>query len=200
MTTTPADPGTTEQAPSRARTRAVVLGALVLAIAIVGGGYAWLHGGTPKPPYTDPSATGRLTICDAHGKPVTSGSTEKPLGAVVVGDEAAPAAYAGNGRTAALMVYQPRAGVGPEEWTGLQLNAASGYPAGAHPSTNLDAGSTTLAQFVRGYPAADGGWLQLRLVLGAAGVAQGRAGYAAGDLHISGTTWTLTDPGTAGCS
>jgi hypothetical protein len=53
---------------------------------------------------------------------------------------------------------------------------------------------------VRGYPAADGGWLQLRLVLGAAGVAQGRAGYAAGDLHISGTTWTLTDPGTAGCS
>lgn len=180
------------------RTRTVLL--VTLVIAVVVGGTAWhLLTRSPEPPYHDAAASGRLTICTTDGKAVTSGSTDQPLGAVVVSDRAAPAAYAGTGRTAALLVAQPRNGAEPEEWTGLQLNAATGYPSTDHPSTTLDAASTTIAQFVRGYPAIDGGWLQLRLVLGAPGAAQGRAAYAAGDLHLSGTTWTLTDPGTAAC-
>lgn len=189
---------TQDRTAAAARTRVVLLATLVVAVVL--GGTIWhFVSAAPKPPYTDPSAVGHLTICTGDGKAVTSGSTTQPLGAVVVSDAAAPAAYAGNGHTAALMVYQPRKGVGADEWTGLQLNAATGYDSTDHPSTTLDASSTTIGQFVRGYPAVDDGWLQLRLVLGASGAAQGRASYAAGDLHVDGTTWTLSDPGTAPC-
>lgn len=205
MTTTDAReaPEAVAAPTTRRWVRPAAAGATLLAVlalfGAVGGWAAHRHHAGGAAPYTDPAATGRITLC-RHGKPVTSGSiSDQPFADAIVGGQAASGAYAAGGRSATLFAYQPRAGIEPAAWSGLQLGAPTAYSDVSAPTAAATRADTTLAQFVTAFPAVDAGWVQLRLVLGAPGVAPDTAAYASADLHISGNRWTLADPGEATC-
>ncbi|MFC6344399.1 hypothetical protein ACFP8W_20630, partial [Nocardioides hankookensis] len=107
--------------------------------------------------------------------------------------------YAAEGRTAALFAYQPREGLAPSEWSGLQLTAPTSYDDPAAPGVTLAEGDTTLSQFLGGFPATYDGWVQLRLYLAAPGQQVSSQQYDAVDLHVDGTTWRAVDPGASTC-
>jgi hypothetical protein len=190
-----------EQAPAAGvrRRRVLVPAAVVVAVVAVLASVAavWLRHGTDVAPYDDPSATGRLTLCDPQGHPVTSGSVEaQPLAATVVG---ATSANVGDGVVATLYAYQPREGTGPSEWNGIPLTAPGAVADPAHPVLEPGGDSVLLSQFLGGYPAAWDGWVQLRLVVGSADAGAVTSSYDALDLHVDGDRWTAVDPGTASC-
>lgn len=177
-----------------------LVAAVVVVLLLVVAGWAVVrhHGAVGAAPYADPAAVGALTLCH-DGSPVTSGSvTDQPFVTTVVSSQAATGGFA-TGTTATLYAYQPRQGAAPDSWSGLQLGAASSVTDIKAPGATLTNTDTTLAQFVNAYPAQDGAWVQLRVVLGAPGQAPQTSSYAALDLHIHGSTWTATDPGTATC-
>lgn len=199
MTTIPQDRDATA-APGRRWVHPVAVAATL--VVVVGGATGWVahrHHATGAAPYRDDAVAGRLTLC-RDGKAITTGSTVgQPFADLVVGSQTASGRYASVGRAAILFAYQPRAGIEAEAWSGLQLGAPTSYADAAAPAIAPSRDDTTLAQFVNAFPAVDDGWVQLRLVLSAPGVAPNTAAYAAADLHISGTTWTLADAGAATC-
>jgi len=150
-------------------------------------------------PYTDPAAQGTLTFCDVDGHAVTGGSVTGQLADLAVGSTAATGAYAQAG-SATLFAYQPREGVSPEEFSGLQLTAASAVDDAAHPSARITARSTTLADFVAGFPAAWHGYVQLRLLLTAPGTAPQVDRYDAADIRVDGDRWRLVNGGGGACA
>lgn len=189
-----------QQASWRDRRGTIAAGVVIVLLAVVAAVWVAIrhHREVGSAPYTDPASAGAITLCRG-GRPITSGSTvDQPFATVAVGGQAAAGGYASNG-TATVFAYQPRQGVGPESWSGLQLGPASQVTDPKAPAAVLVKADTTLAQFVNAYPAQDGGWIQLRLILGAAGQAPQTASYATLDLHIDGTTWTAVGAGTAAC-
>lgn len=189
VTTTPPLSDATRPATRR---RWLIIGGVVLGLAGVAAIVVWTAGRPGRAPYTDPSAHGVITLC-RDGEAVTSGrTTDLPLVSAVVG---VPGAAGARG-SATLFAYQPRTGVSPQEWTGLQLTPSAAYV--DTPAVTLTGRDTTLSQFLGGYPALDGGWVQLRLVLGSAD-ARAAATYATADLHVSGTSWRQAGGGHAAC-
>lgn len=185
----------TETPRLRKRRRPVLVGVVtVLVVAgLAAGVLGWRHRGPGAVPYADSAAAGRLALCDAHGDPVTEGSTaDGQLAATVRGSSAVPA---GPGVTATLFAYQPRQGAEPGEWSGLALTAASRVDGTAHAQLVPEEGSISLRQFLGGYPAQWDGWVQLRLLVGTAdGV--GSAAYDSLDVKVDGDHWQAVDPGT----
>jgi hypothetical protein len=188
--------------PTASRFRLVAGASVIVLCAALLGVFVW-HQRTASltVPYADPSSTGRLTLCSADGTTLTSGSvTGQPFAAAIVSSVAAGGPYAAAGRTATLYAFQPRAGVDAGEWSGMPLGAAQTYADAAHPRLAPTAQDTTLGQFLTAYPATDKGWVQLRLVLGGTDVPADATSYATVDLHVSGGTWTVADPGSARCA
>jgi len=183
----------TRSRPPAPRTR--VAGWVVLAVAAVAAVSVtwWVRNGgddAAKAPYHDPAATGSVGLCDAKGRPVTSGSIEAaPFAWRAVGTTAAPATYAGAGRTATLYVFQPRAGADPGSWSGRALTAPASYTNRAHPMAAATTRDVSLADFLAGYPARDAGYVQLRLYLGAPNRPENTSTYDALDIHVTGSTW-----------
>jgi hypothetical protein len=183
----------------RAVAIALVAVTVVVAVAVVIG--IRLTRVPAEAPYGDPAAAGRLTLCGADGEAVTEGSTrDLPFAATVVGATAAADGYAAEGRTAAVFAYQPREGMAPSEWSGLQLTAPAAYDDPAVPQVSLTEADTALSQFVAAFPAAYDGWVQLRLYLGAPDQPVSSQHYDAVDLQVDGTSWRAVQPGTASCS
>jgi membrane protein implicated in regulation of membrane protease activity len=180
-----------------------VLGAAVLLIAVaVAATVAWTGGSSDdRAPYRDPAAAGSIGLCDRSGHQRSSGSVAaKPFVWRAVGSTPAPAAYARSGRSATLYVFQPRAGVPADEWSGRMLTAASFYTRAAHPMAAATAADVALGDFLAGYPPQDDGFVQLRLYLSAPGLAPLTSQYDALDLKIDGTTWRAVNGRRLSCS
>nr|WP_284288607.1 hypothetical protein [Angustibacter aerolatus] len=106
-------------------------------------------------PYRDVASSGRITLC-SNGKPVTTGRVgSDPFVTTAVGESAATEGYGGDGRTAVLSAYQPRQGVSPGEWSGMQVTASTLYARAAHPTARFTRGDYRLSDFLEAYPA---GW------------------------------------------
>lgn len=198
MTATgPVSPPVRARRPGRRAALAAVAVVVVLAAAVT----VWLVGRDSTPagaPYVDKASVAGLTLC-RDGKAVTEGSTtDQPFADAVVSGQAATGGYA-VGTTATLYAYQPRVGVDPSTWNGAQLAGTTVAADSAAPAVVQSRTATTLAQFASGYPLSDGGWVQLRVVLGAPGQSPQTASYATADLHVSGTHWTLAYPGHGAC-
>lgn len=143
-------------------------------------------------PFRDSLAAGGLGLCDRAGKALTHGSTATaPFVYRAVSNLAAPAQYAVAGRTATLFAFQPREGVDPGYWSGGELSSASQYTNPAHPMVQLTQGDLPLSNFLSIYPARWDGIVQLRIYLGAPNQPPQTRPYAATDLRIDGTTWTV---------
>jgi hypothetical protein len=188
-------PGAPAGPTTAARRRWVLLaGAAVLVIVVAGGLVLLLGSSQDKAPYADAASTGTITLCNAAGKPVTSGSTTQAPFAVRAVGATATKAGTQSGK-AVLYAYQPRQGASAEEWSGQQLTAPAAYTDNAHPMAAGTTKDIALKSFLTAFPAQWKGFVQLRLYLSSTAGAQTQA-YDTADLKISGGTWKLV--GTAG--
>lgn len=145
-------------------------------------------------PYTDPAATGGITLCDAQGRPKTSGRLNEPMAATVVGGSPAVAPYDGNGRSAALYAYQPRRGVDPGEWSGMGMTALSRYTNPKRPMVEILPRDYTMQGFVRAYTPKWDGLVQLRIYLRVPNESAETSSYAATNLKVTGSSWQQVGP------
>lgn len=141
----------------------------------------------------DPNLAGSLSLFDATGTEITSGSVNTPIAAYAVGGAVL---HAGD-NAAALFAHTPVAGTSPAGWTGVQLTGTtaspvSGAPAAlpSGPTAAITSSSITLAQYSAAYPSASGVY-ELRLRSTAPG--HTTASYDAVAVEIEGSTWTVTD-------
>jgi hypothetical protein len=179
--------------------RLAVAGAAAVGIAAIAVAGLTLYGGA-EPPYKDPAATGLITLCDADGKAQTEGAVDKPLASVVIGSSAAPKAYGAPGAVASLFAYQPREGIEPVEFSGLQLTGSSLYTDSKRPAVQVTSESTSIGDFVTAFPARDHGFVQLRLLLSAPHAGTQTARYDTADLQIEDGTWHVVSGGAGDCS
>lgn len=165
-------------------------------LILTGSGSAWAE--SPAP-YQDPAAEG-MALCDDRGRLVTSGKlTESQIAVKAVSAYVPPGAYAAVNGTSQLLAYQPRQGVLPGDWSGEQLTAVSTWTDRKHPSVQILASDTSLAQSARDIPPRWDGILQLRMYFdGPGGVYSTR--YPAADIRISGGRWTQLNPVNVPCT
>jgi hypothetical protein len=152
-----------------------------------------------SPPFTDPASTGKLTLCNTLGQPVTSGNIHiKPFAWTVVGTSQAPAGYQDFGK-ATLFAYQPIPNVSAVNWYGEQITGSSSYSNVKRPMTRATAADMALADYLDSYPAKWNGLVELRLLLSAVGQSTITGAYDTAILQVTGDTWTEVYGGTDGC-
>lgn len=200
-TTITSTPSTDAHTPSHPRRR--LFGLAVLVLVLVAGGVLWATTrGSADVPYTDPRASGVLTLCDASGQPVTSGSVAAvPFVARAVGVTPVDGGAKGvSGAAATLFAYQPRAGLGAADWSGQQLTSSSTFSSAKHPIAQATTKDIALHAFLDSYPATWDGLVQLRLYLTSTTYGTAEK-YDAVTVRVDGGTWNVVGKaGTASCT
>jgi hypothetical protein len=174
---------------------------MVLGLALSATAPAWAaQSGESNTPYQDPSAVGRIGLCDKSGHEITSGSVNaKPFASRAVSTAAATSPYGASGRTATLYAFQPRQDVAPGDWSGDQLTATSRYTNAAHPMAQATAKDESLSEYMAEFAPSWDGLLQLRMFLGAPGQATYSYNYPATTIKVTGDTWRVVDPVSVAC-
>lgn len=150
-------------------------------------------------PYTDPQSSGSLTLCDAQGHEIRSGSIRtQPLAPLIVGSTAVPPDYA-KGGTAILLAYQPRSGLGAGQWSGELMTGSARFTTPLHPAVVGLPDDLSLAAFVTDFPTQWNSLVQLRVYLGAPGKPVYKQRYDTADLKVDGESWTLVRGGGGSC-
>jgi hypothetical protein len=153
-----------------------------------------------SPPYSDPSVTGGVALCDNKGQAVISGSVyDKPFVWRAVSSTPAPSPYNGKGAKATLLAYQPRPGTPADQWSGDILTATSSYTNSAYPMAAATGRDFTLKDFLDEFPATVDGYIQLRMYFGASGAGTNNASYPATNVKITGDTWTAVNAPNVPC-
>lgn len=143
-------------------------------------------------PYTDQDSAGEVALCTTDGKLVTTGKvSDKPFVWKAVGLVKATGRYAGNGRKATLVAFQPREHATADQWDGSLLTTAKAYANPDHPTVAATGQDLSLAEYLRLHPATWEGLVQLRIYLGAPGMPTLSSKYATADLKIEGDTWKV---------
>jgi hypothetical protein len=154
-----------------------------------------------KMPYSDPNQVGLLTLCNTRDQPITHGSLSAvPFVWRVVSDVPTPSAYRVKNVTATLFVFQPRPYTPAGAWSGEALTAASLYSNFAHPMVQETPIDEPLTQMTDAFPPIWDHLIELRVYLGGPDKQADVMQYAAADLQISGSTWTMVEGGTSGCT
>ncbi len=152
-------------------------------------------------PYDDFSAAGSIGFCDQSGHAVTGGSVDaKPFVWKAVGSARAPAPYDGPGRKATLVAYQPRPKAYPNQWSGDTLTASTSYSNPGHPTAVATFRDFSLRDFMNEFPPLWDGLVQLRLYYGVPNQSTWTQSYAATDIKITGSTWTVVDGASVPCN
>jgi hypothetical protein len=139
-------------------------------------------------------------LCDKAGNNITHGSVyDKPFAWRAVSSISAPAAVGGLGRKATLYAYQPRKGVDPANWSGQQLGAASAYSSTTVPVAQQTDRDPALSDYLNNYPPQWDRLVELRIYFRASNTPSAST-YPAGDIRISGTTWTLVNGAKVDCN
>lgn len=166
---------------------AAVTGTVAVASIALGGSLA----GATDTSHIDPDSVGTIALYDAAGNPVTTGNLGDPIAAYAVGSGGLA-----SGTKAALFAYVADPSANPGDWTGGQLSAATptpaaGAPAGlpSGPTATISPESTSLAQFLAGYPTVSNGEVELRLRTTTPG-APSATTYDTLDVFVTGSTWS----------
>lgn len=155
----------------------------------------------PAVPFTDPSASGAITLCDKSGHEVRSGSTlTAPFAWLAVASTAAPAGYGAPTGRATLYAYQPVRNVNPGDWSGQQLTASSTFTNSAHPMASGTVLDSAMGDFVGAFPPQWSGLVQLRMAFSAPQKSAYNDTYPTAVLQITGKTWTLVQGGGGPCT
>ncbi|WP_244931307.1 hypothetical protein [Nocardioides sp. W7] len=185
------------------------LAVLVAGVVIVAGFVLWpgqeqdekQDGAMRTVPYDDPQSAGLLTLCSADGKTVTEGKVaDRPFADLVVGETGLPSEVEPTGAVATLFAYQPREGVGIEEFSGTAITAAGELADPERPASRVTEDAWSIGDFVTAFPATYDGYVQLRLVLGTpeAGTLSANP-YDTADLRVDDGRWELVRGGSAPC-
>ncbi|WP_148615625.1 hypothetical protein [Nocardioides rubriscoriae] len=180
----------------------LVLGLAVVAWRAVADDHRGAEGGAATVPYDDPQAAGGITLCSDDGTAVTGGSIDdRPFADLAVGETGLPGTLDPAGAVATLFGYQPRAGVGADEFSGIPLTAAGTVVDPQQPTVRVTDQVYSVGDFVAAFPATDDGFVQLRLYLGTpeAGTLT-ESSYDTADLRVDGDRWELVHGGSASCS
>jgi hypothetical protein len=152
-------------------------------------------------PFTDPSASGYIGLCDRAGHQMTSGSvTAHPFAWKAVSSVPALPPYDNATRTAILVAYQPRQGLVAGEWSGAELTASSRYSNPAHPMAAATGDDDSLADFTSDFHPVWNGYVQLRMYLGASGAEIYRVHYPTLVIQVSGSHWRAIGGGRVDCN
>ncbi len=152
----------------------------------------------------DPSAVGTVTLYDAAGQPITSGSTtDAPLATYYKASGPKVGSFAFNLGNVTLAT--PQDGVPTNAWTTAEQITASqnyttaqaGYPAGlTDPTSNVVikglASDETLAAHIATFPSAstlNAGVYQIRVFTSSSAIT-----YYSADIKVTGSIWTLVYP------
>jgi hypothetical protein len=152
-------------------------------------------------PFTDPNAKGTITLCDFHGKPITSGSiTDRPLAWRAIGSLPVSANERIPGMKATLTSMVPQRGVPAAFWEGDNMTAASSFDTKTWlPAVQATSIDFSIADYFTQKHTLWNGMLQLRIVVMAGGVSPQQ--YSALTIRVVGDRWTvLGRPGTTPCS
>jgi hypothetical protein len=167
----------------------------IAGVLVSGGQSAALAGGTP---YTDNQVRGYITFYDKSGAAVTTGDVAtRPFVWRAVGSEAAPEPYNGDGRKAALLAFVPRENVNVEDWSGDLLVQSTDYTDAAHPKAQATNEDFSLADFFDNLPPRWEGYVQIRMFYAMPDAPAVTKGYAATNIQVTGTTWTVVGGGPA---
>ncbi|HTZ93776.1 MAG TPA: hypothetical protein VMB74_15395 [Streptosporangiaceae bacterium] len=152
-------------------------------------------------PYTDPNQAGWLTLCGTNLKPVTSGNINtKPFVWRVVSSVPAPKVYFSHGARAVLYAYQPREQTPAGAWSGTIMATPSEFSNRLHPMAQFTPIDQPLSYMTIDFPPIFDHLIQLRLYMGAPGMAEDVDGYAAADIQVIGNTWHLVAGGNSSCT
>lgn len=180
------------------RVRVPAAAGLLLAWSAIAGGPAGAATGVP---YTDPSATGYLGLCNQAGQQITSGSVGTvPFAWRAVSSVPAPSPYDNTGRTAVLVAYQPQQELPPGDWSGEQLTASSRYSNPTNPMAAATDGDGSLEGFLQDYPTKWDGFVELRMYLGTDDEPSYQEKYPVLDIKVTGSTWHAVGGGAVDCS
>jgi Bacterial Ig-like domain (group 3) len=152
----------------------------------------------------DPNATGVLTLHDASGAEIHSGTLDDgPIADFVSGS----ATLRTGDESATLFAYTPDSAAPVGAWTGLQLSATTDFADATlptaldngHPVVALTAADTTIPQYAAGFPntsTATGyhGVYELRLRTTSPGHSA-TAAYDVVDIEVQGSTWRVAGVG-----
>jgi hypothetical protein len=152
-------------------------------------------------PFKDTSINGKLTLCNEHGQPVTSGKLDTiPFVWKAVSSAAPPKGYGKKGGKATLLAFQPIQYVDPGNWSGMQMTGSSWYTNADHPVAQSTIADLPLIDMVRAYPPHWDGLLELRMYFTAPGMMQIQSPYPAAVIKVTGDTWTMVSGGGGSCS
>ncbi len=148
-------------------------------------------------PFTDPNQVGSLTLCNAHGQPITSGSLlTVPFVWRAVSSARVPAGYA----RATLYLFQPIQHVDPGDWTGYQLTDDAMFSNAAHPMAQATYADAPLIWPDHSMPPYWDDLYQLRMVFSSPGKQPWSFSYPAAVIKVTGNTWTLLKGGGSSCT
>ena len=148
-------------------------------------------------PFTDANQVGSLTLCDAQGQPVASGSLlSVPFVWRAVSSAPVPKGYT----RAALDVFQPIEHVDPGDWTGYQLTDDATFSNPAHPMAQATYADAPLIWPSHSLPPYWGGLYQLRMVFSSPNKQPWTSGYPAAVIKVTGNSWTLVQGGGSSCT
>ncbi len=151
-------------------------------------------------PYTDPSSSGYLGLCNQAGQQVTSGSINAaPYAWLAASSVPAKAPYSGSGRTATLYAFLPLQGFPPGDWSGQTMTAASSY---SNPTVPMAAGTSrdpSLKDFIEAYPPKWDGFVQLRMYVDTTDQPASTKHYPTLNIQVTGETWHAVGGGPVNC-
>jgi hypothetical protein len=152
-------------------------------------------------PFTDPGAIGKITLCDSELHVMTHGSIyTKPFAWRAVGSTPGASDYQGNGQESTLFADTPIQGSQPPFWTPWQMTTAAKYTSSSRPMAGATPIDPSLNDFLGFYQPKWDGMVQLRMFLSAPSQSTDTQEYNAAVIRVTGTTWTLLDGGTDGCT
>jgi hypothetical protein len=174
-------------------------GCLLAGAALLGAAPAVAAGGNGSVPFSDPNQNGLITLCNAAGQRITSGSIDT-MPFVVKAVSSAPAPHGYESGLATLYAYQPIQYVDPGNWSDDQLSGSTYFSNPAHPGAALTPSDEPLVAFTTGYPLHWDGLLQLRLLYTAPNTQPYPGAYPAAVLRVTGRTWTVVQGGDTPCN
>jgi hypothetical protein len=158
------------------------------------------HADTVQIPFTDRNVNGSLTFCDKNNKEVKTGKiTDIPFVLKYVSSSPAPKGYYGPLGKANVLVLQPREGVDPGLWNGVQMTGSAHYSNPNHPSSVATYADRPLIDFTGVAPLWQG-LAQVRMYFSNVNTQPYRAKYPAAIIKVDGSTWTLVQGGGGDCS
>ncbi len=151
-------------------------------------------------PYTDPSSSGFLGLCNQAGQQVTSGSVGAvPFAWLAASSVPAKAPYNGSGRSATLFAFLPLQGFPPGDWSGETMTAASSYSNPTVPMAAATSKDPSLGDFIEAYPPKWDGFIQLRMYLDTTNQPAATKHYPTLDIQVTGETWHAVGGGPVNC-